>query len=188
MLFKRSSGAYLEHEGIRLFYTEAGEGEPIILLHGFAVNGDLNWRLTGMIETLSKEYHVVVLDQRGHGLSSKPHEPEAYGEEMTHDVIHLMDHLHIAKAHVAGYSLGGYVALKATSLHPDRLLTAGVLGAGWQDPDDERGAMRSRLVPMKKFVKTLRSHENLILNWFKAKKVYSSGAVEGMNRKINLVT
>ena len=52
----------------------------------------------------------------------------------------------------------------------------------------QRGAMRSRLAPMKKFVKTLRRHEDLIMNWFKAKKVYSSGAVEGMNRKINLVT
>ena len=52
----------------------------------------------------------------------------------------------------------------------------------------ERGAMRSRLAPIKKFVKTLRGHEDLIMNWFKAKKVYSSGAVEGMNRKINLVT
>lgn len=52
----------------------------------------------------------------------------------------------------------------------------------------ERGVMRSRLVPIKKFVKTLRKHEDLIMNWFKAKKVYSSGAVEGMNRKINLVT
>ena len=52
----------------------------------------------------------------------------------------------------------------------------------------ERGAMRSRLSPIKKFVRTLRSHEELIMNWFAAKKVYSSGAVEGMNRKINLVT
>lgn len=52
----------------------------------------------------------------------------------------------------------------------------------------QRGAMRSQLAPMKKFVKTLRTHEDLIMNWFKAKKVYSSGAVEGMNRKINLVT
>ncbi len=52
----------------------------------------------------------------------------------------------------------------------------------------QRGAMRSRLEQLKKFVKTLRRHEELIMNWFKAKKLYSSGAVEGMNRKINLVT
>lgn len=51
-----------------------------------------------------------------------------------------------------------------------------------------KGAMRSRLGPIKKFVKTIRSHEDLIMNWFKAKKLYSSGAVEGMNRKINLIT
>lgn len=51
-----------------------------------------------------------------------------------------------------------------------------------------KGAMRSRLTPLKKFVKTMRKHEALILNWFEAKKTYSSGAVEGMNRKINLIT
>ncbi len=49
-------------------------------------------------------------------------------------------------------------------------------------------AMRSRLEPMKKFVRTLRRHQPLLMNWFKAKKAYSSGAVEGLNRKVNLVT
>lgn len=49
-------------------------------------------------------------------------------------------------------------------------------------------ANRSRLKPIKKFVKTVRRHEELILNWFHAKKVYSSGTVEGMNRRINLIT
>jgi len=48
--------------------------------------------------------------------------------------------------------------------------------------------MRSKLEPMKKFVKTLRRHQPLLMNWFKAKKAYSSGAVEGLNRKVNLVT
>jgi len=49
-------------------------------------------------------------------------------------------------------------------------------------------AMHSRLEPMKDFVRTLRSHQPLIMNWFKAKKQFSSGIVEGMNRKVNLVT
>ena len=49
-------------------------------------------------------------------------------------------------------------------------------------------AMRSQLDPIKKFVKTVRNHQSLMMNWFKAKKQYSSGAVEGMNRKVNLVT
>ena len=51
-----------------------------------------------------------------------------------------------------------------------------------------KGAMRSRLKPVKKFVGTIRCHEDLIMNWFKAKKLFSSGAVEGMNRNINLIT
>jgi len=49
-------------------------------------------------------------------------------------------------------------------------------------------AMRSKLEPIKKFVRMLRRHQPLIMNWFKAKKAYNSGIVEGMNRKINLVT
>jgi transposase len=49
-------------------------------------------------------------------------------------------------------------------------------------------AMRSKLPPIKKFVKTVRRHQPLMMNWFKAKKAYSSGSVEGLNRKINLVT
>jgi transposase len=51
-----------------------------------------------------------------------------------------------------------------------------------------KGAVRSRLKPMKKFVKTMRAHEDLLMNWFEAKKKFSSGAVEGMNRKVNLIT
>jgi len=49
-------------------------------------------------------------------------------------------------------------------------------------------AMRSRLEPIKAFVRSIRQHQPLIMNWFKAKKEYSCGVVEGMNRKINLVT
>jgi len=49
-------------------------------------------------------------------------------------------------------------------------------------------AMRSKLEPMKKFVRMLRRHQPLLMNWFKAKKAYSSGTVEGLNRKVNLVT
>ena len=51
-----------------------------------------------------------------------------------------------------------------------------------------KGAMRSRLQPIKKFVGTIRTHEDLIMNWFEAKKEFSSGAVEGMNRRVNLIT
>lgn len=139
VLFRRSPGDFFERGEVRLFYSDGGAGEAVILLHGFSVNGDLNWRLNGVASGLREDYRVVVLDQRGHGLSSKPEEPTAYGAEMADDVVRLMDHLDIDRAHVAGYSLGGYVTLKLAAMHPDRLLSASVLGAGWQDPHDARG-------------------------------------------------
>lgn len=60
--------------------------------------------------------------------------------------------------------------------------------AEWYLNKWSKRAMRSRLEPIKKFVKTIRTHQPLIMNWFKAKKAYSSGIVEGMNRNVNLVT
>jgi transposase len=51
-----------------------------------------------------------------------------------------------------------------------------------------QSVMHTKLAPMKTFVKTLRNHQPLLMNWFKAKKIYSSGVVEGLNRKVNLVT
>lgn len=60
--------------------------------------------------------------------------------------------------------------------------------AEWYLEKWSKRAMRSRLEPIKKFVKTIRTHQPLIMNWFKAKKAYSSGIVEGMNRNVNLVT
>ena len=60
--------------------------------------------------------------------------------------------------------------------------------AEWYLKKWQTRAMRSRLEPVKDFVKTLRNHQPLLMNWFKAKKAFSSGVVEGLNRKINLVT
>jgi pimeloyl-ACP methyl ester carboxylesterase len=103
----RVEGHYFESGGVRLHFTDEGSGPPVVLLHGFAVNADLNWRLPGVTQALTPEFRVISLDLRGHGLSGKPHEPEQYGRLMADDVIALLDHLGIEKAHVVGYSLGG---------------------------------------------------------------------------------
>ncbi len=133
-VFHRTPGAYVETDGVRLYYSEQGTGAPVVLLHGFGVNGDINWRLTGVTRALREHYRVILLDLRGHGLSSKPHDPTAYGAELARDVVRLMDHLELPRAHVAGYSLGGYVALKLAAMHPERLRSVACLGAGWRDP------------------------------------------------------
>ncbi|HNR32739.1 MAG TPA: alpha/beta hydrolase [Candidatus Hydrogenedentes bacterium] len=132
----RASGEFFDSDGVRIFYTDQGAGEPVILIHGFAVQGDFNWRRPGVIDRLARRFRVIVPDLRGHGRSDKPHDPEQYGREMVEDVVRLMDHLGIEKAHVAGYSLGGFLTLKLAAMHPDRLITASPLGAGWERPEE----------------------------------------------------
>ena len=110
---KRVEGAYFTSRGVTLHYTDEGRGPPVVLLHGFAVNSDLNWRLPGITADLAQDHRVISLDLRGHGLSDKPHLSEGYGLEMAVDVVALLDHLQIDRAQLVGYSLGGFIALKA---------------------------------------------------------------------------
>ncbi|MFP4501091.1 MAG: alpha/beta fold hydrolase [Candidatus Hydrogenedentota bacterium] len=134
----RVDGNTFDADGVAIHYTDEGAGTPVILVHGFAVQGDLNWRRNGVVDALRPHFRVITLDLRGHGLSGKPHNTNAYGAEMAEDVVRLMDHLEIEKAHVVGYSLGGFITLKLASLHPDRLITACPCGAGWETKKDSQ--------------------------------------------------
>lgn len=132
IVLHRTPGRYLDAAGVSLYYTDEGQGEPVLLLHGFAVNSDLNWRLPGITAVLARQFRVIALDLRGHGLSDKPHSTDQYGLEMVKDVPRLLDHLHIEKVHLVGYSLGGFIALKAAALYPQRLRDLTLIGAGWE--------------------------------------------------------
>lgn len=131
---ERHPGQYFDSAGVKIFYTDEGprEADPVILVHGFGANADLNWRAPGIVDMLDKEFRVITLDNRGHGLSDKPHEADQYGIEMVEDIVRLMDHLKIAKAHVVGYSMGSFITLRLIASHPDRLLSAMTCGAGWR--------------------------------------------------------
>lgn len=128
-------GKYMNANGIPLYYTVEGEGTPVFLVHGVAATADLNWRRPGITRALAKDHQVISFDNRGHGRSGKPHGQQYYGREMVEDVVRLMDHLNIEKAHVIGYSMGGLITLKLLTLYPDRLLSAAPCGAGWEQRD-----------------------------------------------------
>ena len=155
LITDRVEGDYFESDGIRIHYTDEGDGEPVVLLHGFAVHADLNWRKPGITEKIAGDFRVIGVDLRGHGLSDKPHEVERCGLEMVKDVARLLDHLKIERAHIVGYSLGGFIALKFATLHPEKLLTLSVLGAGWERP--EGGAFMDALAEMAEDLKAGRS-------------------------------
>jgi pimeloyl-ACP methyl ester carboxylesterase len=129
--------------GVKLRYTVQGKGEPVILIHGFAVNLQMNWQAPGVLAALAQNYRVIALDNRGHGQSEKPPRPEDYGLNFVSDVVALMDHLKLKKAHVVGYSMGAFITSKLLTTHPERLLTATLGGAGWSHPDDDRSGLEA---------------------------------------------
>ncbi len=156
-VFHRTQGDYFNSNGVRIHYTSEGQGEPVVLVHGVAVNADLNWRRPGITKALAQDHRVIMLDVRGHGLSEKPHDSACYGQEMAEDVVRLMDHLGIEKAHVIGYSMGGFIVLKLATLHPDRLFSVAPCGAGWErmTPD--------RMVRLKNVSEAIRTHGDYAL-------------------------
>jgi pimeloyl-ACP methyl ester carboxylesterase len=81
------------------------------------------------------------MDCRGHGKSDKPQDAASYGDEMAFDVVRLMEHLGIEKAHVAGYSMGGFITSKLLILHAERIKSAVIGGAGWIDVNGKWGEM-----------------------------------------------
>ena len=128
---------YFDSGGVKIRYIELGSGEPVIAIHGFTRNSD-TW--LEKISVLAENHRLILFDQRGHGLSDKPHSVSDYGREMGHDVIRLMDHLDIAKAHILGYSLGVAPIGMVVTEYESRFISA-VFGGGaarweWGDSSD----------------------------------------------------
>ncbi|OAI48118.1 hypothetical protein AYO44_07970 [Planctomycetaceae bacterium SCGC AG-212-F19] len=117
--------------GVKIVYFTQGKGERVVLIHGWLSSAGINWALPGVSGLLAKDFQVIALDVRGHGLSDKPKNDEAYGAELVEDVVRLLDHLKIKKAHIVGYSMGGIIAGNFIAKHPDRVLTGTLSGMGW---------------------------------------------------------
>ncbi|MEZ5875806.1 MAG: alpha/beta hydrolase, partial [Hyphomicrobiales bacterium] len=112
-----------DSDGVRIAYVDEGEGEPILLVHGFASNVAANWIDTRWARTLRDAgRRIIAYDNRGHGQSEKLYEPELYGApEMAEDARRLLDHLGIACVDVLGYSMGARIAAFLTFAHPERV-------------------------------------------------------------------
>jgi len=109
--------------GVRIAYIDEGEGEPILLIHGFASNVVTNWIDPQWVRTLMQAgRRVIAYDNRGHGESDKLYEPERYGApEMAEDAVRLLDHLGIERVDVLGYSMGTRIAAFLVFTHPERV-------------------------------------------------------------------
>jgi pimeloyl-ACP methyl ester carboxylesterase len=121
---------WFDSDGVPIHYLVTGreDGEPVVLIHGFASNIEAQW--TPVMRALTKDYKVIAMDIRGCGGSGKPHDPKKYGIEMMKDVARLLDHLKIDKAHIVGYSVSAGTGLLLAVHHGQRVRTLSCCGAG----------------------------------------------------------
>ena len=130
-------------DGVEIAYQVQGAGPPVLLIHGFASNGRVNWVNTGWVELLAGAgFRVITMDNRGHGESQKIYDEAAYPAPiMAEDARRLLDHLGIGQAAVMGYSMGARISAFLTLNHPERVarvvfaglasrLITGVSGSG----------------------------------------------------------
>jgi len=124
---------YANNQGVKIRYEIEGSGSPLVLVHGLL--GYLEqWFELGYVDSLKKEFTLILVDLRGHGCSDKPRNPEAYKTKLlATDVISVMDNLNISKAHFLGYSLGGRMAFILAKYAPERFHSF-IIGGASPDP------------------------------------------------------
>ena len=117
---------------VEIAYLDEGDGDPIVLVHGFASTKEVNWVHPGWIATLTRDgRRVIALDNRGHGASGKLYDPSAYhSATMADDVRALLDHVKIERADVMGYSMGARITAFLAVKHPERVRSAIFGGLG----------------------------------------------------------
>lgn len=119
-------------DGLRIAYETAGEGDPVLLIHGFASSRAQNWRATAWYKTLNEAgYRVVAMDCRGHGDSDRPHDASFYNyDEMAGDALAVLNAVGAASADVIGYSMGGHIGIDLLLRSPQTIRKLVVAGVG----------------------------------------------------------
>jgi pimeloyl-ACP methyl ester carboxylesterase len=121
-----TSSGYADVNGLHLYHETYGpaDGQPLVLLHGGMLSIDLSW--APLLPALADRYRVVALEVQGHGRTADI-DREITPAHTAADVVALLDHLGIDRAHVLGHSMGGAAALELAVSHPERVLS--VVGA-----------------------------------------------------------
>jgi pimeloyl-ACP methyl ester carboxylesterase len=126
---------YVNNQGVRIHYEVEGMGPHILLVHGLFDSLDA-WYEAGYVDSLKKNYQLILMDIRGHGASDKPHNPEMYRFELlVADLIAVLDALNVRKAHFLGYSAGGRIGFGVAKYASSRFNSFILGGADASDMD-----------------------------------------------------
>jgi len=116
-------------DGVNLVYETTGSGTPIVFVHEFAGHKE-SWE--PQVRHFSRQYQVITYNARGYPPSAVPPEVSSYSQNRAvADIIAVMDHLKIDKAHIVGLSMGGFATLHFGLQHPHRALSLCVAGCGY---------------------------------------------------------
>ena len=128
-------------DGVDLYYESTGEGIPLVFVHDFA--GDhRSWE--PQVRHFSRQYRVITFNARGYPPSSVPDQPSSYSQaRAVKDIICVMDHAGVQKAHIAGLSMGGFATLHFGLTFPERALSLCVAGCGYGAEPSKRDQFRA---------------------------------------------
>jgi pimeloyl-ACP methyl ester carboxylesterase len=122
--------SFAGHRGQRIHYTVDGSGPLVILQHGLLMDA-ASWKPGGIVDALKDRFCVACVDSLGHGLSDKPADPLLYSQQQrAGDIVAVIDDLGYDRAHLIGYSMGGWLAVGAAKHYPTRL--SSLVVGGWE--------------------------------------------------------
>jgi len=132
----------LQYKGINIFYTDNGNGNTVVLLHGFLENSTM-WR--EFIPELSKKNRIITIDLLGHGKTDCL--GYIHTMELMADVVkQVLNHLKINKATIIGHSMGGYVALAFAENYPEMVKSVCLMNSTPNEDSKERKINRDRAI------------------------------------------
>jgi pimeloyl-ACP methyl ester carboxylesterase len=147
--FPTETHRFNSFDGTELAWTEMGEGRPVVLIHGYFSNAEVNWIKYGHAANVAaKGFRVIMPDLRAHGHSARPHDPAAYPPDvLMRDGFALIEHLGLTDYDLGGYSLGARTTTRmlANGAKPRRAILSGV-GLEGLEHTDGRGTYFRRVL------------------------------------------
>jgi pimeloyl-ACP methyl ester carboxylesterase len=142
----------MTEDGVRLYYEETGSGKPLIFVHEFA--GDhRSWEL--QMRHFGRRYRSIAFNARGYPPSDVPQDQASYSQSRAaDDILSVLDHLRIDRAHVVGLSMGGFAVLHFGFRHAMRALSLCVAGCGYGAEPEQRERFRAEAATIADFIKS----------------------------------